>query len=76
MTAEKLETESIIKRLDTIIYILLRHNQLQEMTTRGHIALLTSLGLRDIEIAKILGKTRGYVASERSKIKSRGGENE
>ncbi len=64
--------EEINKRLDAIINILLRHNQLQEMTTREHIEILNSVGLRDAEIARILGRTRGYVAGELSKMKSRG----
>ena len=73
---EKNKLDDVIKRLDTLIYILLRHGRIQEMTTREQIELLTSLGLRDIEIARILGKSRGYVASERTKIKKRGAESE
>jgi hypothetical protein len=72
MPKETDKIDGLIKRLDILIYILLRHGNIQEMTSREHIGLLTSLGLRDVEIANILGKTRGYVASERTKIRARG----
>jgi DNA-binding CsgD family transcriptional regulator len=67
--------EKVEKRLDVVIHILLRQTQLQEMTSRDHINFLSSLGLRDVEIARILGRTRGYVASELSKIKSKSEKN-
>lgn len=69
MAKEKDKIDDVLKRLDILIYILLRQESIQEMTGREHIGLLTSLGLRDIEIAGILGKSRGYVASERTKIR-------
>jgi len=69
MPKEKDKIDDVLKRLDILIYILLRQEKLQEMTGRDHIGLLTSLGLRDIEIANILGKSRGYIASERTKIR-------
>jgi len=69
---EKETAEGIEKRLDAIIHILLRQTEVQEMSTRKHIELLNRLGLRDSEIARILGRTRGYVASELSVIRSGG----
>ncbi len=63
--------EGIEKRLDAIINILLRQTKLQEETSRRHIALLSSNGFSDIEIAGILGRTRGYVASELTQIRAK-----
>ena len=66
------DVEGIERRLDALIHILLRQAEVQEMSTRRHIELLNNLGLRDAEIARILGRTRGYVASELSVIRSGG----
>jgi hypothetical protein len=60
------DTSGIERRLDAIIHILLRQTEMQEMSTRGRIELLSEIGLKDSEIARILGRTRGYVASELS----------
>jgi DNA-binding CsgD family transcriptional regulator len=70
---EKTDVTAITRRLDAIIHILIKHTQIQEMTARDQIILLRSVGLKDAEIASILGKTRGYVSSEVSKVKSRSG---
>ena len=56
--------EDVIKRLDALIRINLRQSQTQEMTARDQINLLNSIGLSYSEIARILGKSEGYVASE------------
>ena len=56
--------EEVIKRLDALIRINLRQSQTQEMTARDQINLLNSIGLSYSEIAKILGRSEGYVASE------------
>ncbi len=59
----------IERRLDAIIHILLRQTEVQEMNARNQIEMLSRLGLSDQEIARILGRTRGYVASELSIIR-------
>jgi DNA-binding CsgD family transcriptional regulator len=66
---EKNDVTAITRRLDAIIHILIKHTQIQDMTARDQIILLRSIGLKDTEIASILGKTRGYVSSELSKAK-------
>ena len=70
---EKLEADArrIEKRLDAMIRILLRPTEVQEMSSRDQIALLHSTGLGDSEIANILGRSRGYVASELTQIRKR-----
>jgi hypothetical protein len=60
------DTSGIERRLDVIIHVLLKQTEIQEMSSRGQIALLSQIGLKDTDIAGILGKTRGYVASELS----------
>jgi hypothetical protein len=62
--------EGVERRLDAIINILLRQTRLQEESARDHIALLHSQGFSDIEIARILGRTRGYVSGERVKMRT------
>ena len=71
-TKELQWVERIEKRLDVIIRILLKQTEVQESSSRVHIQLLSDLGLTDAEIAKILGRTRGYVASELSVMRSGG----
>ena len=71
-TSDTWNAESVGRRLDAIIHVLLRGSSVQEMSTRDHIELLSRHGLRDVEIAGVLGRTRGYVASELS-ILRRGG---
>jgi hypothetical protein len=66
-----LDTSGIERRLDAIIHILLRQTEMQEMSTRGQIELLSEIGLKDSEIAGILGRTRGYVAGELSLLRRR-----
>ena len=73
---DKEQFEEINKRLDALIRISLRHNETQELTSREQIEMLRSVGLRDIEIARILGKSRGYISSELNKIRARGVKND
>jgi len=63
------DMDGVEKRLDAIINILLRQTKLQEGSSRAHIALLYSIGFSDSEIARVLGKTRGYVSSELALIR-------
>ena len=65
-------SEGIEKRLDAIIRILLKQTEVQESSTRNHIQLLSEMGLADVEIARILGRSRGYVSSELTVIRSGG----
>jgi len=71
----------LTKRLDVIIYLLMKQNQERGGTTRQMIKELNDIGLKDIEIAKIFGRSRSYIASEltlirKSKVKnSEGGKN-
>ncbi len=71
---EKPDFDDITRRLDAIIRILLRQNQVQEMSSGEQIVLLKTAGLTDIEIARFLGRTRSYVSSaatltKRKKVK-------
>jgi len=63
------DSESMVKRLDVIIYLLLKQNQDKWSTSRQMIKELNDLGLRDYEIAKILGRSRSYIASELTLLK-------
>jgi IS30 family transposase len=63
--------QGVEKRLDAIINILLSQTQLQEEPTRNKIALLSSIGFSDSEIARILGRSRGYVSSELTLVRGR-----
>ena len=70
---EKKGYEDVVKRLDALIRINLRLSQVQEMTARDQINLLNTVGLSYSEIARILGRSEGYVASELSLNKKRKG---
>ena len=63
--------DGVERRLDAIIGILLKQTDLQERSSREHIAMLSSMGFKDVEIARILGKTRGYVSGELVEIRKR-----
>ena len=63
------EDEAIAKRLDALISISLNPIKIQEGTLKEKIALLTSFGLGNQEIARILRTTPGVVAKERSLLK-------
>lgn len=71
MRKENTETnmEEVTKRLDVIIYLLLEQKRQGGTSRRDIIEQLTDLGLKDSEIARILGKTRSYVSSEVTLIK-------
>ena len=65
MKDEKLDYNAIINRLDVIIHLLIEQAQEKEGATRREIiGRLNELGLKDIEIAKIFCKTRGYISGE------------
>ena len=69
---EKIDWTAITKRLDALLYILMKQVKVQEMSTREQIGLLNSIGLKDTEIARIFGgKTRGYIASELSQLRKK-----
>lgn len=74
-------SKDIIKRLDVVIYLLLKQSQEQDATTRQMIKELNDIGLKDYEIAKIFGKSRSYISSELTLLKrlktksSKGGKN-
>ena len=61
----------IIRRLDVVIYFLLKKDMQEGTSNREIIKQLYGLGLKDVEIAGILGRSRSYVASEISLLKKR-----
>jgi hypothetical protein len=67
MTKEKSMNEEVTKRLDVIIYLLLKKNQ--DMNIRQMIAELKNAGLDSSEIAGILHKKPGFVSKELSLLK-------
>jgi len=69
MANDKLDTSEITKRLDIVIYLLLKQNKEKDSTTRQTINELSNLGLKYGEIAKILGRSGSYVASELTLLK-------
>jgi len=70
MTNKEIDLGEITKRLDIIIYLLIKQTQEKgESTKKDMIAELFEWGLKDHEIAKILGRSRSYVASEITKFK-------
>ena len=72
---EKKNLDEVVNRLDAIIRILLRQNNIQEMTTADQIMILNSSGLKGSDIAKIMGKTRSYISSVLS-TRKKGAKNE
>jgi hypothetical protein len=67
--------DSINRRLDAIIMILLNHTSIQESKLKQKVILLSSLGFENSEIAKILNTTTSLVAKEKS-ITKKGSKNE
>jgi len=64
MTNKEIDLEEITKRLDIIIYLLIKQTQEKdEAKKKEMITELFEWGLKDFEIARILGKSRGYVSS-------------
>ncbi len=69
---ESLNIGEITKRLDFIIYLLLKQkkqNDEKDITLRKRIEEINVFGLKDYEIARILGKSRSHVAKELTLIK-------
>jgi hypothetical protein len=66
---EEINVEEVTKRLDVIIYLLLEQKRQAGVSKKQIINELSTLGLKDWEIARILGKTRSYVSSELTQIK-------
>ena len=65
------EDEAIVKRLDALIYIALNQARLTDLKSEQKIQELKGLGFSDTEVAKIIGKTRGYVSSAVSRARRR-----
>lgn len=61
--------EEVTRRLDVIIYLLLDQKKQQGKSNRDIIKELSEFGLKDSEIAKMLGRSRSYVASELTQIR-------
>lgn len=71
MSENELNYGEIRKRLDLMIYLLITKKQANgEATKKEMIIELYEWGLKDYEIADILGKTRSYVSSEITKFKN------
>lgn len=64
---EKNGVDSTNKLLKVIVALLLRQNE--EMSLREQIGILSSLALKPVEIAEILGRTNTYVNKELSGIR-------
>ncbi len=65
------DDEAIEKRLDALIYVVLNQARLNDLTAEQKIQELKGLGFTDTEVAKIIGKTRGYVSSVTSRARKR-----
>lgn len=67
--------QAITRRLDVVIALLLRLIQSDDrmLSTREQIFILSSLGLRPVEIAHILGKKTTYINKELSGLRKAGG---
>lgn len=69
---DKEADEYIKKRLDALIAINLIKIK-EDVQMREQIRILNNVGLNYREIAKILGKSEGYVSSEITLLKRKGG---
>jgi AraC-like DNA-binding protein len=70
MSNKEINLEEITKRIDIIIYLLIKQRLEKEtVTNREIISELVDRGLKDIEIANIFGKSRSYIASEITQMK-------
>ncbi len=70
MSNKEINLEEITKRIDIIIYLLIKQRLEKEtVTNREIISELVDRGLKDIEIANIFGKSRSYIASEITQLK-------
>ena len=63
--------ESIKNRLELLIYLQLRKEEIANLTAGEQIFLLKQLGLPDGDIANIFGKSKGYISSEIVRHKKR-----
>lgn len=70
MSSANHNTESIERKLNVIISLLLRiANSRSDLTLKEQIRDLASFGLSSSEIAEIVGKKMGYVSKELSILK-------
>ena len=70
MVEKESNYEEMTERLDLIIYLLIKQRQEKDEATKKElIGELFEWGLKDFEIAKILGKSRTYIASEITQFK-------
>ena len=53
----------ISRRLDAVIYLLMNLKRFESISAEDRILELRTLGFSDTEVARIIGRTRGYVAS-------------
>jgi hypothetical protein len=67
--AEADSSEVLRKRLDALIYILMNLKRFETIRAEDRILELRGLGFSDTEVARIIGKTRGYVASVTSRAR-------
>ena len=65
------DDEAVVKRLDALIYVIMNEVKLKDLTSEQKIQELKGLGFTDVEVAKIIGKTRGYVSSAVSRARRR-----
>jgi len=63
--------ESIVKRLDVIINLLLKQDAEKGASARDHIEQLSLQGMDYKEIAKVFGRSPSYIASELTQIKKK-----
>jgi hypothetical protein len=62
--------DSFAHRLDAMIFLLAKsYMATQNISMKQIISELESIGLRDIEIAQIFGKTRSYISKELVQIR-------
>lgn len=64
---------AIVKRLNIIIHLLLRQVEPKDTaeSARTEIKMLRDLGLTNVEIATVLGKSEGYISSALSKLREK-----
>lgn len=67
------EENQLTRRLDVVIAILLMRTTVdgKNLTARDKIGVLTNLGMRPVEISKILAKPLNYVTKEQASIKKK-----
>ena len=70
-TNAELLLNDIRNRLELLIYLQLRKNEIESMTTGEQIFLLKQLGMTDNTIASLFGKSKSYISSEIVRQKKR-----